>query len=94
VQNVFFGDRTNRVNAHYLLLMKNPADSLQAMNLGRQLFPKKQQYFSEALADATREPHSYLLVDLAQSTADQFRLRTQIFPDDKNQIIYLPKKPL
>jgi len=91
VQNIFYdGLRTSRVNAQYLVLMKNPSDRLQAMNLARQLFPKRQTFFTEALDDATQLPHSYLLIDLNQNMPDIARLRTNIFPDEL-QVCYVPK---
>jgi len=91
VQNLFYdGLRTSRVNAQYMVLMKNPSDRLQAMNLAHQLFPKRQKYFTEALDDATHLPHSYLLIDLNQNMPDIARLRTNIFPDEL-QVCYAPK---
>lgn len=90
VQNLFFkGLRTSRVNAEYLILMKNPSDRLQVQTLARQLFPNNTKYFLEAYNDATKEPFSYLLVDLTQSTPEDLRLRTDIF--SKNVIVYTQK---
>jgi hypothetical protein len=91
VQNLFFtGLRTSRVNTHYIVLFKNPSDKLQVQTLGRQLFPKQTQYFSEAYQDATKEPYSYLFLDLHQTRQDNHRLRTNIFPGE-TQILYLPR---
>ncbi len=82
VQNLFFGGtRTARVNAHYLVLFKNPADKLQISTLARQLYPQKRRMFMEAFQDATAHPHSYLLVDLTQGCPEELRLRAYIFPD-------------
>jgi len=42
VQNLFCtGHRTARINAHYLVLFKNPSDKSQAAILARQLYPQK-----------------------------------------------------
>lgn len=91
VQNVFFeGLRTSRVNAQYLVLMKNPSDKLQAMNLAKQLYPDRQKYFLDSFLDATSQPYGYLLVDLSPLTEEQVRLRTNIFPGD-TLAVYLPK---
>jgi len=90
VQNLFYGGRTSRVNAGYIFLLKNPSDRLQASNLAHQLYPKRQSYFMEALEDATQQPHSYLLVDLNQSTPEILRLRTSVFPGE-NTVVYAPK---
>lgn len=91
VQNLFFGGlRTSRINAQYLILLKNPADKLQIQTLQRQIFPGS-HHFLESFEDATTEPYGYLLVDLTPTTPEQYRLRTHIFPDEM-QIVYIPKK--
>jgi len=91
VQNLFFdGMRTSRINAQYLVLMKNPSDRLQIKNLGRQLFPGS-KHFEEAFDDATNKPFGYLLIDLSQTTPDNMRLRSNIFPDKDGMTVYIPK---
>lgn len=90
VQNIFHkGLRTCRINAEYLILMKNPSDRLQVQTLARQLFPHRPKYFLEAYADATSSPYEYLLVDLTQSTPDNLRLRAKVFT--KNPVVYTEK---
>lgn len=80
VQNIFYkGLRTSRINAEYLVLMKNPSDRLQIQILARQLYPQNSKFFLEAYNDATAKPFSYLLVDLTQCTPDFLRLRSDIF---------------
>ena len=56
--------RTMSLNAHYIVLFKNPRDASQFANLARQMYPKQWQFAVEAYKDATREPYSYLLLDL------------------------------
>ena len=91
VQNLFSeGMRTSRINAQYLVLMKNPSDQLQAATLAKQLYPGKTQYFMEAYRDACREPYGYLFLDLCQDTPENKRLRSRIFPGQV-QVIYVPK---
>ena len=83
VQNLFYNKlRTARINSHYIVMLKNPSDRLQVMNLARQLYPSKQKYFVEAYDDACSEPYGYLLVDLAPETANEIRLRCNIFPGE------------
>jgi len=53
--------RTMSLNAHYMVLFKNPRDVSQFANLARQMYPKASQFAVEAYRDATREPYSYLL---------------------------------
>ena len=40
----------------------------------------------------TSKLYWYLLFDLKQSTPDNCRLRTNIFPEDKHHMVYLPTK--
>ena len=92
VQNLFFNNlRTARINSHYLILMKNPSDRLQLLNLARQIFPGKQKCLVEAFDDACAEPFGYILLDLEPSTSDDMRIRTQIFPDDPLCYVYQPR---
>lgn len=91
VQNAFFdGGRTSRINSQYIILLKNPADKLQIQTLGRQIFPGS-KHFHEAYEDATSQPYGYLLIDLTQTTPENLRLRTNIFPDDKCMYAYVKK---
>lgn len=92
VQNLFFDNlRTARINSHYIILMKNPSDRLQLMNLARQVFPTNQKCLIEAYDDACCKPYGYLLLDLEPSTAENMRIRTNIFPADRVCYVYVPK---
>ncbi len=91
VQNLFYGGlRTSRVNAQYIILMKNPSDKLQAMNLAKQIVPGKVSYFLESYEEACTQPYGYLVIDLSQDTPEYLKLRTNIFPG-QTQIAYVPK---
>lgn len=83
--------RTARNNAHYVVLMRNPAGELQVRTLSAQLFPgARSKYFMEAYRDATLRPFSYLLVDMHPQTPDDQRLKTHIYPEE-TCIVYVPK---
>ena len=93
VQNVFNKNKENRtisLNAHYMVLFKNPRDSSQITNLAKQMYPGHSKYMQEVFRDATAKPHGYLFVDLKQNTPDYLRLRAQIFPDEI-QYVYMRK---
>jgi len=91
VQNIFYKSlRTARINAHYLVLFKSPSDKSQISSLARQLYPNRCRIFLDAYADATSTPYNYLLVDLTQTTPENYRLRTNIFPGEY-QVVYVPK---
>jgi len=85
--------RVARNNCHYLVLMRNPVGALQIRNLASQLFPgpRAHRFFMEAYEDATGEPFNYLLVDMHPQTRDAFRLKTHIYPDDRQPCtVYMP----
>ena len=87
-QNIFDRapqNRTISLNAHYLVLFKNPRDKSQIEILGRQL---AMPHFTSAYHEATRVPHGYLLVDLTSQTPDELRLRSQLFDA---MTVYMPR---
>ena len=53
------------------------------------MFPGKKNFLVDAYSDATKTPHSYLLVDLHPETPDEYRVRSNIFPGDA-QTVYVP----
>lgn len=92
-QNIFYGDKMTRtisLNAHYIIIFKNPRDSSQIVHLAKQMFPGNTQYLREAFKMATAEPYGYIFIDLKQNTPDELRVRTGITPEEK-YIVYLPK---
>ena len=94
VQNLFHKNkhvRTISLNSHYMVLFKNPRDASQFASLSRQMYPNKSAFAVEAYKDATREPYSYLLVDLRPEQDEELRLRTNIFPGEI-QYVYVPKE--
>ena len=61
------------LNAHYMVLFKNPRDVSNFANLARQMCPKTSQFAVEAYRNATREPYTYLLVDLRPEQDEELR---------------------
>ena len=89
VQNLFDRHREHRtisLNAHYLVVFKNPMDGSQITHLAKQMYPGKNHYVRQAFEMATREPHGYLLVHFKQSTPEGLRLRSHIFPDETHEV--------
>lgn len=94
-QNLFHqGQREISLNSNYIVVFKNPRDRSQIRYLARQIYPECPQFLQESYLDATRKPHSYLLLDLRQDTPENCRLRTCIFPFDEHQFVYVPKNPI
>ena len=96
VQNLFSQNRDYRtisLNAHYLVIFKNPRDASQIAHLAKQMYPGQSRYVQEAFTLATRKPYGYLLLDLKQSTPDALRLRSRIFPGEENEV-YIQKNSI
>lgn len=94
-QNIFHQSRNARdisLNAHYLIIFRNPRDKTQVSHLSRQLCPDNPKFVQEVYFDATSKPYGYLLLDLKQDTPDNCRFRTSIFTDDPSLYVYVPKK--
>lgn len=96
-QNLFHQGRGMRdisLNANYIVIFKNPRDRAQIRHLAQQVCPENTKFLQEVYNDATIMPHGYLLLDLKQSTPDNCRFRTSIFPDDEYQYVYIPRKKI
>ena len=93
LQNIFHQGKELRnisLNAHYMVLFKSPRDSSQINHLAKQMHPGHVKYMQEAFNDATARPHGYLFCDLKPQTLEDFRLRTNIFPNE-TQYAYVKK---
>lgn len=91
-QNIFHqkkGSRDISLNAHYIVVFKNPRDAAQFRYLARQIAPNNASCLQEAYTNATLKPHGYLLLDLKQDTKDVYRYRTNIFKESFD--FYVPK---
>ena len=80
--------RTTTLNAHYIILFKNPRDNSQIMHFAKQFSPGETHFVISSFQDATRAPHSYLLFDLKQNTNNLFRVRSSVFPHECR--VYIP----
>lgn len=93
VQNVFHQGkimRTASLNAHYMILFKNPRDAGQIRCLANQLFPGRSSFLVDAYKQATTPAHGYLVLDLKQSTPEKYRVLSHILPEQEGYY-YLPK---
>lgn len=91
VQNLFLRAKAMRdvtLNATYLLLMSSRRDRGQITRLGTQLYPGEIKMFTSAYKLATERPFGYLLIDLSPTTEEQYRLRTNIVPEEYPIIIF------
>lgn len=95
VHNLFQGGKTFRtvsLNSAYILIFKNPRDNSQITHLASQIAPGNTQWVTEAFQEATKRPHSYILIDLHQTTPDFLRVRSNIVPDFHPMTVYVPNK--
>ena len=93
VQNVFDKNkhtRTISLNAHYLVIFKNPRDASQVTHLAKQMYPGHVRYLQEVFGDATLEAYGYLFIDLKQETPEHLCLCTRIMPNE-TQYVYMRK---
>ena len=82
--------RTISLNTNQFVLFKSVRGRQQIQHLARQFLcgdKNKMADFMRVFMHATRQPFSYLLVDL--EPAQQYRLRSRIFPDDEAELVYL-----
>lgn len=75
LQNMFEkGMRTASLNTQYMVLFKNPRDLSQISKLAEQLAPHNRKFIIDSYMDATKEPHSHLVLDLQQETPEIMKL--------------------
>lgn len=90
VQNIFHQGKNMRgisLNCQYLVIMKNPRDKSQIHCLARQIYPTKSARLIKAYEDATKEPFSYLKIDLTPRTPDHLRVQTDIVRKERKHNI-------
>ena len=95
VQNLFNQDKSMRtvsLNAHYIIVFKNPRDATQLRTLAYQMYPENPAPLLDAFKDATTggasAAYGYLLLDLHPTTCDAFRMLTNVF--DAQPTAYVP----
>ena len=76
------------VRADYIVALKNPRYITQIATLATQIYPGNTKFMVEAYWDATSQMYGYLLIDLKPQTAEQLRLRANIFADEVNYAYY------
>jgi hypothetical protein len=90
-QNLFYKSKQTRTmswNAHYTVHFKNPRDAMQVSTLARQMYPGQNKFLVKAFKNATEKPFGYLLLDLIPDTDEKYRIRTSIFPEER-QYVYI-----
>ena len=86
IQNIFDKTPQNRtisLNSSYIILFKNPRDASQVRHLDKQIYPGGGGLLTRAYRYVTKErPYAYIVIDFNQSTPEEYRLRSTLFPRD------------
>jgi hypothetical protein len=93
-QNLFFANkdfRTLSLNAHYLVVFKNPRDMSQIGYISRQAFPSRPGFLTEVYNNETQRRHSYVVLDCKQGTPDHLRVRSSV-TTPWNTTVFVPNK--
>ena len=91
VQNLFLQSKSMRnvsLNSHYLLLLSSRRDRNQISRLASQLYPGETSLFMNAYKTSLSREYGYLLVDLSPTTQEEYRLRTNILPEQYPIVIF------
>lgn len=97
-QNIYYKSpilRSCSLNANIIVVMRALRDKKQIITLAHQMYAENPRFAKEAILHATKQPYSYVVLDARQSTPDELRIRTKIFPEDwtegiYGQLVYLP----
>lgn len=79
------------LNVKYIYVFKNPRENAQFSYLVRQIRPRDNKWLEQAYQEATKEPYSYLLLDLTQECPDLIRFRSSILPSQWPMKIWMKK---
>lgn len=91
-QNLFFANkdfRTLSLNAHYLVIFKNPRDMSQIGYISRQAFPSQPSFLTHVYNNETQKKHSYIVFDCKQGTPDYLRVRNSV-TTPWNTLVFIP----
>jgi hypothetical protein len=79
--------RTISLNAHYVVLFKNPRDASVVDHFARQVVPGRTRFLHDAYEDATSKPYGYLFFDFKPNGDERVRFRTNVMPEEEGERI-------
>jgi len=88
-QNLFTRNRFFRdisLNSTYLVLFKNVRDKQQITSFARQFAPGKTKEFAKIYYEATKRPHSYLMLDYHQETKEDHRILSNLLGEQNEPV--------
>jgi hypothetical protein len=93
LHNLFFQSkylRTCSLQQTAFVLFKTIRGKQQIQVLGKQILPGQSKFLVDSFEDATKQPYSYLFINMSQECPDELRVRGNIFPYE-TMVIYIPK---
>ena len=91
LQNFFVKGKQMRnitLNSSYLVLMKNPRDKNIASYIARQIYPNRAKKFRQMYEDVTKNPFTYLFIDLKADTPEEIRLLSNVLGEKDYISVY------
>ena len=79
-------------NVHYLFLFKSPRNSSKIIHLAKQVSPYDIRFIVQSYKEATKNAYSYLMFDFHQSTPEEIRIRSKIFPSEGIMRVHMNEK--
>lgn len=97
VQNIFFKSKDMReagLNTTYRVLFNNPSDRGQLSLISQRVMGKGYSWYIPAILEELKkiEPYAYVVLDMHPLTNNFMRIRTNIFPDDEENNVFIPSK--
>lgn len=96
IQNIFPKEREVRqanLNTTYRIIFDSPHDRGQISTISTRMFSKGGADYLSSVLDAVGQdnPHPYIALDTDQTTPKALKVRTNIFPDDPVNHVYIPE---
>ena len=79
-------------NVHYLFLFKSPRNPSKIIHLAKQISPYDIEFIVKSYKEATKDAYSYILFDFRQSTPEEIRIRSKIFPSEGIMQVHMNEK--
>jgi len=79
------------LNVKYMYIFKNPRENAQFSHLIRQVLPQDNRWMQQAYAEATKNPYSYVMLDMTQECPDKIRFRSSILPSQWPLTVWVKK---
>ena len=69
--------------------MKSPRNASKIIHLAIQISPYDISFIVESYKNATKDGYSYIMFDFHQTTDEDLKIRTNVFPNEKPLTVYM-----